>query len=69
VHEQKIVNSEINPHLKWTNMRDHGYLILSLTHEKASATYKFMETVKSPSHAFKAIKSMWVNSGEVKLRE
>lgn len=67
LHEQKIINSEVNPHLKWGNMRDHGYMILSLTNEKASATFKFMETITEPGLEIKEVKTIWVNSGEVKL--
>ena len=69
LHEQKIVNSDINPHLKWANMRDHGYLILTLTNEKATGTWKFMETLSEPNLAIKEVKDFWVQSGEVRLRE
>ncbi len=68
-HEQKIVNSPINPHLKFTNMRDHGYLVLTLTADKATSQWKFMKTIKEPDLTFKEIRTMWVNTGEVKLRE
>ncbi len=68
-HEKKIVNSDINPHLKFTNMRDHGYLILSLTPDRATAVWKFLETIKERKLDFKETKTMWVNSGEIKLRE
>ena len=68
LHEKKIVNSDLNPHVKWTNMRDHGYMILSLDTERASAQWKFMETISEPSLTIKETRTMWVNSGEVKLR-
>ncbi|MEM6828941.1 MAG: alkaline phosphatase D family protein [Bacteroidota bacterium] len=68
-HEKKIVNTDINPHLKFANMRDHGYLLLSLTEDKVTGQWKFMETVKEPNLSFKEIKTMWVSAGEVKLRE
>lgn len=67
-HEQKIVNSAINPHLKFTNMRDHGYMILSLTPERAKATWKFMETIKEPSLTIKETNSAEVSDGELKLK-
>ena len=38
-HEKSIVNSPKNPHLKYTNMRDHGYLELALSQEKAIARW------------------------------
>ena len=67
LHEKRIVNSDINPHLKWTNMRDHGYLVLTLNNERASAEWKSMMTLRKPSLEIKETKTMWVNSGEVKL--
>lgn len=69
IHEQKIIDSEVNPHLKWGNMRDHGYMILSLSERRAEATWKFMETIKEPRLDIKETKTIWVNSGEVKLKE
>ena len=69
LHEKKIVNSDINPHLKWTNMRDHGYLILNIDRERATAEWKSMVTIRKPSHEIKETKTMWVNSGEVKLKD
>lgn len=68
-HEKKIVNSAINPHLKWANMRDHGYLVLKLDKDRATGEWKSMETIREPNHAIKETKVMWVNSGEVKLQE
>jgi len=69
LHEQKIVGTEINPHLKWANMRDHGYLILSLQEDQATATWKFVETLTEPSLSIKEEKTLKVLSGEIKLRE
>lgn len=38
-HEKTIVNSPKNPHLRYTNMRDHGYMELDLTPERAIARW------------------------------
>jgi alkaline phosphatase D len=35
-----------NPHLKYTNHRDHGYLLLTLYRDKAKAEWYFVETLK-----------------------
>lgn len=70
LHEKKIINTPINPHLKFGNMRDHGYLILAVTLERTTSTFKFMETLQEPgNYSFKEVKTYAVNSGEVKLRE
>lgn len=65
--EEMVVDSEINPHLKYTNMRDHGYMILSLTEERAKVEWKFVQTLRVRSLEIKETKEAWVNSGEVKL--
>lgn len=67
-HEANIVNSDINPHLKYANMRDHGYLILELSSDKATAEFKFMETIKEQgNYEFKEIVTYSVNSRTNKL--
>lgn len=67
-HEQKICNSPVNPHMKFVNMRDHGYMILTLTPDQAKARWVFMETLTAPSLEIKETNEVWVNSGEVKLQ-
>ena len=69
LHEPKIVDSPLNPHLKFANLRDHGFMVLELDHKKASATWKFVETLKEPNQSIKETRTVWVNDGEVKLRQ
>ena len=70
LHEKKIINTNINPHLKYGNMRDHGYLVLELTQEKATATFKFLETIQEVgNYKIKEVNTYFVNDGEVKLRQ
>ncbi|MEL7003396.1 MAG: alkaline phosphatase D family protein [Bacteroidota bacterium] len=66
-HEKRIVDSPINPHLKYANMRDHGYLLLTLYTEKARADWYIIETSRERNSNEKLDKSASVNSGEVKL--
>ena len=40
-HEEYIAGSSINPHLKYTNLRDHGYLELALSKKQAKATWYY----------------------------
>lgn len=44
--EQAYIKS--NPHLKFVNRRDHGYLILTLYREKAKAEWYYVATVLKP---------------------
>lgn len=39
---------EANPHLRYSNLSEHGYVLLTLTTEKATARYYHMTTVKLP---------------------
>ena len=43
MREQKYL--EANPHLKFVNQRDHGYLILTLTNNAARADWYFVGTI------------------------
>lgn len=69
LHESNIVNSELNPHLKFTNMRDHGYLMLELNQEKAKASFHFVETNRERTKKMKPTVAFEVMSGEVKLQK
>ncbi|MBL6447539.1 alkaline phosphatase D family protein [Fulvivirga sp. 29W222] len=66
-HEQKITNSPVNPHLKYSNLRNHGYLLLSLYPEEVKADFYFVETVKKPSDRQALGKSVTVKSGSHRL--
>lgn len=69
LHEAKIVNSELNPHLKYTNMRDHGFLLLHLTPAKASVEFRYVKTLRERSEKMKPSTYFEVISGENKIRE
>ena len=69
LHEQKITNSEINPHLKYSNLRDHGYLLLRLTDEKVIANYKFVETLRERNSNVRSEIILEAMSGSVKLKK
>ncbi len=44
-HENYIMQNDINPHLKYTNTRDHGYLLISLDKDKIRASWKYVQTL------------------------
>jgi len=39
----------MNPHLKFTNLRDHGYLLLSLNEHEVKADWYYVDIVSAPS--------------------
>ncbi len=66
-HEHKIVNSDVNPHLKFTNLRDHGYLVLTLNKTKARADWYYVESVIKQTDKEVLGKSVFVANGSHKL--
>ncbi|MFZ5999460.1 MAG: alkaline phosphatase D family protein [Bacteroidota bacterium] len=57
-----------NPHIKYINDRDHGYLLLSLYPTKAKAEWYFVETVRQPgANEFKGV-GYTIEKGSVKLK-
>lgn len=67
-HESKIVNSPVNPHLKYANLRDHGFLVLTLSENQVKAEWNIVSTVRDKQFNTTVDKTLIVNSGEVKLR-
>lgn len=68
-HEKEISKSAINPHLKYVNMRDHGYLKLIITPNDVTAEYKIVPTLKERTSKVTIDKSFKVNKGTTKLIE
>ncbi|WP_228851585.1 alkaline phosphatase D family protein [Aegicerativicinus sediminis] len=68
-HEKTIVGGKINPHLKYANMRDHGYLLLELSDSLATGSFKMVETVKERKDSMFTDKVISVKNGEHKLNQ
>jgi len=68
-HEKKICNTQINPHLKYVNMRDHGYLKLSIDKNEMIATYKIVPKLKIRNSKTVVDKEFVVKRGKIKLIE
>lgn len=56
-----------NPHLKYTNLADHGYVLLTVTPVEAKAHYFFVDTVLEPSDSEKMAYQALVKSGTPKI--
>jgi alkaline phosphatase D len=68
-HEDKIVNSNINPHLKYANLRDHGYLVVEFSDDSAVATFKIVSTLRDKDFEVMIDKKLAVSAGETRLQE
>ncbi len=65
VKEAKML--KVNPHLKYLNNRDHGYMLLTLTLQKAKAEWWFVNTIRLPETGEFLGKSIGVRKGTVKI--
>ncbi|MDX1470354.1 MAG: alkaline phosphatase D family protein [Flavobacteriaceae bacterium] len=68
-HEKKVVKPEFNPHLKYVNMRDHGYLLLSLYPSWGKAEFKTIATTREPDSTVKTDRTFKFDAGSQKLQE
>ncbi|MBS1680754.1 MAG: alkaline phosphatase D family protein [Bacteroidetes bacterium] len=64
-HEQLMLKN--NPHLKYLNNRDHGYMLVKLTPQKAEVEWWFVNTLRLPESKEYLGKHMEVNRGSVKI--
>jgi alkaline phosphatase D len=65
VREQAYM--EANPHLKFVNRRDHGYLLLSLYPTSARADWYFVDDILQPTSTEHLAKSFKVNANSNSL--
>ena len=57
-----------NPHLKYVNGVDHGYMLLTLYPQKAKAEWYYVETLRGPNKQEHMGKKIEVGKGSYKLK-
>lgn len=57
-----------NPHIKYINDREHGYLLLTLYPNKAKAEWFYVETLREPNSRERLGKKIEVAKGSYKLK-
>lgn len=62
-------NFNPNPHLKFVDLKEHGYLILELTSQKAQAKWYFIDDKFSLDAGEKFIDAWYTNSNENRLNK
>ncbi len=62
VAEKRVLDPKINPHLKYSNMRDHGYCLVTVTAEELKADFIYVKTVRKPSREVFIAQSFLVES-------
>lgn len=58
-----------NPHIKYINDRDHGYILLTLYPTKAKAQWYFVKTLREINREERLDKTIEVTKGSVKLKQ
>jgi alkaline phosphatase D len=66
VNELRLLKA--NPHLKFTNHRDHGYLLLTLYPQKAKAEWYYVETLLQPDERERLAQKLEVDKGRYHLK-
>jgi alkaline phosphatase D len=67
LYENYIIKP-LNPHLKYVNMRDHGYLLLTLGKEQAKAEWYIVSTLRNRNSEERLEETVIINKGEHKLQ-
>ncbi|MEO1010721.1 MAG: alkaline phosphatase D family protein [Bacteroidota bacterium] len=68
-HEKEILKPKFNPHLKYVNMRDHGYLKLMINSDEIIAEYKIVPGLSTRSPESVVDKTFTVQRGRQRLME
>lgn len=63
VKASEVTLMNVNPHIKYTNNRDHGYMLLTLTSTTARCDWYYVETLRKEGSAETLAKSMMVKRG------
>lgn len=59
---------KLNPHIKYFNDRDHGYLLLTLTRDQVRAEWYYVETLRKLESSERLGKRFTVQAGKMKIQ-
>ena len=59
-----LKHKSTNPHLRYQNLVDHGFVLLDLDNQRAKATWFFCKTLKKRTEEYKA-KDSWSTTYDV----
>ncbi len=65
--EKVFVHPNFNPHLKYVNLRDHGYLLLTLNQAEAIAEWYYVDQIKERTSREQLAKQYIIKSGSNRL--
>ena len=62
----------VNPHMKYTDLKNHGFILMDVTHQRAQAEFYYAENIDSAEQSgveSSKVKRLAVNSGSSRLVE
>lgn len=65
--EKKLM--EDNPHIHWTELDSHGYVVVDVSAERVQADWFFVDQIEAPDPSERLGASWQVNDGEHRVRE
>ncbi len=68
VRKSEEILMRTNPHIKYTNNRDHGYMLLTLTTQAAKAEWYYVETLRVRDQAAFKGKALAVQRGTTMIK-
>jgi alkaline phosphatase D len=66
---ERLKASQYNPHLKYVNLSEHGYPLLSLRKDEARAEWYFMDDIQKPQSGEYLAKAYRIAEGQHQLQE
>ena len=66
-HEEKLMDPTVNPHLKYVNTRDHGYLKLEINGDEMQVEFKTVDDLSSRSSTVEVDQFYTLSKGQKKL--
>jgi len=59
-----------NPHIKYTNLTGHGYILLDLTPTRAQAEFYYTQNIQDPANRNESLGAVWtVDTAQNRLRQ
>ena len=62
----------VNPHMKYTDLKNHGFILMDVTHQRAQAEFYYAENIDLAAQSgveSSKVKSLAVESGSSRLKE
>lgn len=59
----------MNPHMKYVELKSHGFMIVDATHQKVTCDWWYVDTIESPKYKAFLAKSLYTVSGSQRLSE